>query len=170
MLSQTASNAARLVRLDLGDRRARRCIAEDPRYDVAARLTPTRKTQRAAGRRVHPRTGAEWRCSTTRVARRLRRHPRRSSAATSSVVSRDDADDQTWLVAFTDDDGPVAVLRLRPRDQEGGTFLFEHQPELASYKLAPMEPITFTARDGLTIHGYLTLPVGRRARRTCRRC
>ncbi|MBS0319268.1 MAG: S9 family peptidase [Proteobacteria bacterium] len=27
--------------------------------------------------------------------------------------------------------------------------------------MAPMKPVTFTARDGLTIHGYLTLPVGR---------
>ncbi len=27
-------------------------------------------------------------------------------------------------------------------------------------QLAPMKPITYTSRDGLTIHGYLTLPVG----------
>ncbi|MFH4268359.1 prolyl oligopeptidase family serine peptidase, partial [Acinetobacter baumannii] len=28
------------------------------------------------------------------------------------------------------------------------------------YKLAKMQPISFKARDGMTIYGYLTLPVG----------
>ena len=40
------------------------------------------------------------------------------------------------------------------------TFLFEHQPALSGYELAPMEPFTFTARDGLVVHGYLTFPPG----------
>jgi dipeptidyl aminopeptidase/acylaminoacyl peptidase len=30
--------------------------------------------------------------------------------------------------------------------------------------MAPMRPITYKARDGLTLHGYLTLPVGREAK------
>jgi len=34
-------------------------------------------------------------------------------------------------------------------------------PWLKEDELAVMEPIEFQARDGLTIHGYLTLPVGR---------
>ena len=34
-------------------------------------------------------------------------------------------------------------------------------PDLKDYTLAPMEPIHFPARDGLTIHGYLTVPAGR---------
>src|SRR5262249_26792653 len=29
-----------------------------------------------------------------------------------------------------------------------------------NYKLAPMKPISFQSRDGLSIHGYLTLPLG----------
>jgi dipeptidyl aminopeptidase/acylaminoacyl peptidase len=32
-------------------------------------------------------------------------------------------------------------------------------PDLVKYTFARMQPISFTARDGLTIHGYLTLPV-----------
>ena len=31
-------------------------------------------------------------------------------------------------------------------------------------QLAPMKPITYTTRDGLTINGYLTLPVGKEAK------
>lgn len=38
--------------------------------------------------------------------------------------------------------------------------LFEASPWLREGELAPMQPISYTSRDGLTIHGYLTVPVG----------
>ena len=34
------------------------------------------------------------------------------------------------------------------------------RPALSGYELAPMEPFSFTARDGLVIHGYVTFPPG----------
>jgi len=40
------------------------------------------------------------------------------------------------------------------------TPLFDASPWLHEDELAPMRPISFTSRDGLTIHGYLTLPAG----------
>jgi dipeptidyl aminopeptidase/acylaminoacyl peptidase len=39
-------------------------------------------------------------------------------------------------------------------------LLADIAPWLPESELSPMEPITFTARDGLVIHGYLTLPNG----------
>jgi len=39
-------------------------------------------------------------------------------------------------------------------------LLANTSPWLDESKLAEMKPVTFTARDGLTIHGYLTLPNG----------
>ncbi len=74
------------------------------------------------------------------------------------LISRDDAD-STWLVAFTVDNGPVPFYAYDRKSQKA-TFLFDNQPELNKYTLATMEPISFTSRDGLTIHGYLTLPQG----------
>ncbi len=74
------------------------------------------------------------------------------------LVSRDDAD-KIWLVAFTVDNGPIPFYAY-DRELQTATFLFENQPDLAKYTLANMQPIAFTARDGLTVHGYLTLPVG----------
>ena len=56
-------------------------------------------------------------------------------------------------------------------DTYGGTYylynddtqeieeLFKAKPDLDDTALAPMEPITFTSRDGLTLHGYLTCPL-----------
>ncbi len=73
-------------------------------------------------------------------------------------VGRDEAD-KTWLVGFTNDTGPIPYF-MYDRVTRSARFLFEHQPALSSYSLAPMEPFTFTARDGLEIHGYVTFPVG----------
>lgn len=74
------------------------------------------------------------------------------------LLNRDDAD-QTWMLAFTADNGPVAFYAYN-RQNKQASFLFNNQPDLNEYTLAHREPISFTARDGLTIHGYLTLPVG----------
>ncbi len=40
----------------------------------------------------------------------------------------------------------------------------EVSPWLREAEMAEMKPITYAARDGLTIHGYLTLPVGAEAK------
>jgi dipeptidyl aminopeptidase/acylaminoacyl peptidase len=40
------------------------------------------------------------------------------------------------------------------------TFLAEIAPWLREGDLAEMKPVSYTSRDGLTIHGYLTLPKG----------
>jgi len=68
----------------------------------------------------------------------------------------DDAD-STWLVAFTNDSGPVPYF-VYDRGSKTGRLLFTSRPELSRYQLASMEPFSFTARDGLTIHGYATFP------------
>ncbi len=70
----------------------------------------------------------------------------------------DDAD-ETWLVAFSNDTSPGSYYSYDRRTRRG-SFLFESRPELGRYELAPMEPVTFTARDGLAIHGYVTYPPG----------
>jgi dipeptidyl aminopeptidase/acylaminoacyl peptidase len=74
------------------------------------------------------------------------------------IISRDNAD-TTWVVAFTVDNGPVPFYAY-DRESQRATFLFDNQPELSKYTLATTEPISFPSRDGLTIHGYLTLPQG----------
>jgi len=73
-------------------------------------------------------------------------------------AGRDDSDG-TWLVGFTNDTGPVPYF-MYDRASRTGRFLFEHQPALSGYELAPMEPFSYQARDGLEIHGYVTFPPG----------
>src|SRR5690606_17596338 len=42
--------------------------------------------------------------------------------------------------------------------------LADINPVLAEHDMAPVRPISYESRDGMTIHGYLTLPVGRPAK------
>jgi dipeptidyl aminopeptidase/acylaminoacyl peptidase len=42
--------------------------------------------------------------------------------------------------------------------------LAEINPAIKAADMAPMKPVVYTSRDGLTIHGYLTLPVGKAAK------
>ena len=67
------------------------------------------------------------------------------------------AHDQIWLIGFTVDDGPVPYYSY-DRKTKTAKYLFSNRPELEQYELAQMEPVTFQSSDGLTIHGYLTLP------------
>jgi dipeptidyl aminopeptidase/acylaminoacyl peptidase len=68
-------------------------------------------------------------------------------------------DEQTWLAAITSDVNAGTVYIF---DRKTGTaeFLYVSRPELPSDKLVSMKPVRYTARDGLTISAYLTLPKG----------
>jgi dipeptidyl aminopeptidase/acylaminoacyl peptidase len=74
------------------------------------------------------------------------------------IVSRDLAD-RLWLVSFGSDRGPIRYY-VWNRSAKQGTFLFSHRPELEKLTLAEMRPISFAARDGMQLYGYLTLPAG----------
>ena len=65
-----------------------------------------------------------------------------------------------WLTfAVESDRGDEAVYLL---DRSTGEQKVLAQSPLGAHRdeLAPMQPVTFTARDGLTLHGLLTVPLG----------
>lgn len=72
------------------------------------------------------------------------------------VVSRDLVDAQ-WVVQATQDIGPVKFF-LYDRKAKAPQFLFSHQPKLDGLPLVKLEPVTFPARDGLVLNGYLAQP------------
>ena len=73
------------------------------------------------------------------------------------AINRAERGDRLWLVTLVPSDGPVRYY-LYDRSGGGLRFLFAHKPDLGGYALAPMEAFSFTARDGLEIHGYVTYP------------
>jgi dipeptidyl aminopeptidase/acylaminoacyl peptidase len=148
-------NASRLVKMNIatGDTTL---IAADPQYDVGRVMIhpDTYEIQAVAFNKDR----VEWTVldDTIKLDFDNIREIHRGDFA---ITSRDDAD-ISWVVVFTVDNGSVPFYTY-DRKNQAATFLFDNQPELSNYTLVPMEPIAFTARDGLTVHGYLTLPPGK---------
>lgn len=74
------------------------------------------------------------------------------------VVNRTEADD-IWLVGFHSDRAPGRFYKW-DRKAKKATLLFTSRPKLEGLALAEMKPVVITARDGLKLHSYLTLPPG----------
>jgi dienelactone hydrolase len=153
-VSSVDANTGRLVRFDVVTGAAE-VLASDPQADVSdVRIHPdTREPQIVAFEKDR----SEYLVLDSSVAGDLAAiralHP-----GDPMFVGADDAD-ATWLVGFTNDSGAVPFFAF-DRATKTGRFLFEHQPALSRYELAPMEPFSFTSRDGLTVHGYATFPPG----------
>ncbi len=148
------ANASRLVRLNIATG-ALDVLAADPHYDVGSVvINPDSYDVQAV---AFNKDRVEWVVLDESIRADFDRI-RDIHQGDFFITSRDDAD-TTWIVAFTVDNGPVPFYAY-DRKNQSATFLFDNQPELSKYTLAHMEPITFTSRDGLTIHGYLTLPPG----------
>lgn len=64
-----------------------------------------------------------------------------------------------WVVAYKSDTS-MPHYYLYDRETKKVTYLFSMKKELDKYVLNPMKPVEIKARDGLTMVGYLTLPVG----------
>jgi dipeptidyl aminopeptidase/acylaminoacyl peptidase len=73
------------------------------------------------------------------------------------AVTARTADDRRWVVAYTRDVGALRYA-LYDRDAATVTHLWDHRPELADVPLTRMHPSTITARDGLEMVAYLSLP------------
>ncbi len=78
-------------------------------------------------------------------------------------ISSSTRDDRLHIVVVTSDTNPGLAYLY---DMESGKieFLYNPRPNLPSEHLAKMEPIKYKSRDGLTIHGYLTVPKGIKAK------
>ncbi|NEQ20844.1 MAG: S9 family peptidase [Microcoleus sp. SIO2G3] len=148
------ANAQRLLALDLATREET-VMAEDEQYDVGGILThPTTRVIQAVS---FDKDKVEWQILDASIAADFEAIAQVRDGEF-GVTSRDLAD-KNWLVAYTTDDGPVYYYAYN-RESKSSTLLFSNQPKLEELSLASMEPVSYEARDGLTIHGYLTIPVG----------
>lgn len=154
VINAKGANAGRLLRYDVGSG-AFHVVLEDADYDVSGAYVDPSSNELVAACVLRERL--EWKALDTRFE---------STFATLRALH--DAD---FAVTGATADGNVLVVRytfdassarhyLFDRNTGEASFLFMERPALVNYSLAPMQPIQFDARDGLTIHGYLTLPVG----------
>jgi dipeptidyl aminopeptidase/acylaminoacyl peptidase len=74
-------------------------------------------------------------------------------------VSSSSTDESKWMVSYDSPTDPGATY-LYDRETGEAEFLFRPRPWLEPDQLANVRPVSFPARDGLAIQGYLTLPKG----------
>lgn len=154
-LKQSAGrNTACLEEMDLASGTVK-VIAEDPVYDVGGYWLDLKKDQVTAVQFMKERS--EW------VA--LDDNMKQQVANLKAIADGDfdftssNEDDHYWLMSYEKDTGSSSYYYYDSWTGKS-TFLFDATPKFKDYKFAPMEPITYTASDGLTIHGYITFPVG----------
>ncbi|MBV8531825.1 MAG: S9 family peptidase, partial [Candidatus Eremiobacteraeota bacterium] len=152
--SSVDANSARLLRYDL-PAATFAAVASDPAYDVGQPLIDAKTRQLAAVSFERDRT--QWDV--------LDPSYRADFEALEKLHAGDigflstTANGRRLIVEYVVDDGPAAFYSY-DRATRRGRLLFVSRPALLNYRLASMQPITYKAADGLTIHGYLTLPVG----------
>ncbi|MFN6539345.1 MAG: S9 family peptidase [Nostoc sp. EkiNYC01] len=148
------ANAQRLLAVDL-DTRQETVIAQDEQYDlVGVVIQPVTRVIQAVS---FYKDKQEWQIIDQSIAADFAEIAK-VRPGEFSLVSRD-LEDKNWLVAYNTDDGPVYYYAYN-RESKTSTFLFSNKSKLEGLQLASMQPISYEARDGLTIHGYLSTPVG----------
>jgi dipeptidyl aminopeptidase/acylaminoacyl peptidase len=154
VVTSADADAARLARFDLATGAVTE-VAGDPHYDVSSvEFSPRTKTPIAASV-VRERT--DWivlddayRDDFAALAKQVP-----GDAGISSI----DRDDRIWLIASQVDAGSPSFWSY-DRTTRHAVKLFATRPALEAYTLSPITPVSYAARDGLMIHGYLTLPAG----------
>ena len=68
--------------------------------------------------------------------------------------------DENKMIIRTYNDRSLGSYYLFDKETRELTKIVELGPWFTEDELAPMVPVKYSSRDGLTIHGYLTLPVG----------
>lgn len=148
------ANAQRLIALDLASRQET-VMAADEQYDIGGVVIhPTQRRIQAVS---FYKDKVEWQILDESIADDFNAIAQIRDGEF-AITNRTLADD-TWLVGYATDDGPVYYY-VYNREAKTHSLLFSNQPELETLQLASMQPISYQARDGLTIHGYLTTPVG----------
>lgn len=154
LLSSSGSNTTELREYNLNTGKET-VLASDPQYDITNLVIhPGKHHIQAVGYTKERRVPKVLDSTIKKDFEAIKRIQRGDF----SIINRDHADN-IWLISFTTDDGPVHYYAYH-RDTRKADSLFTNRKALENTKLAKMEPIKYQARDGLTIHGYLTLPTG----------
>ena len=78
-------------------------------------------------------------------------------------ISSSNRDETVYIVRTSSDKTPGAYYVYDTTDKSL-MLLAEIAPWIDSKKMASMQPIQYKSSDGLTIHGYLTIPAGKEAK------
>ena len=152
VLTARDANAGRLVRYNLATGE-RTVVFEHPEYDVERVYVDTATHDVVAAAVLKERL--DWAALVPQFGGVL--SALRDVDHGDFSIDDASADGNTLIVRYQSDAQPDR-FHAYDRSTRRATFLFCDRPKLRRYQLAPMQPIEFSARDGLLIRGYLTLP------------
>jgi dipeptidyl aminopeptidase/acylaminoacyl peptidase len=159
LLSSIGANASRLFAVDTTTG-SRTLLAADPTYDVRqVEMDPQTHRPQAV---VFAKDRDERVFLDDRYAAdlaRIRDELTLRGIDAEVYPERSERSDEHWILSVVTGSGPVLYYRY-DRGDTTLHHLFSHQPALDRYRFARMEPIEFTARDGVPVHGYVTWPPG----------
>ncbi|ABF40931.1 peptidase S9, prolyl oligopeptidase [Candidatus Koribacter versatilis Ellin345] len=158
VMTSLDANAARLLEIDIASGK-QKVVSEDPQFDVRATINnPKTNALEAISYAkdktdyifVDPKVKSDF-------AVLSKVHDGEIDSLSQSL------DDNRWIVGYISDDAPE-YWYLYDRPTQKATLLFSNRPQLEKYKLSKMQPIEYTARDGMKLYGYLSTPAGMEAK------
>lgn len=159
-ISNRGRDKAALVLIDPTKPDAEELIYAHPQVDLdSAAWSRVRQTLAVAAYNVDKPDRHYFDAETRRMFERLEQKLPGNSLVLQSATL---AEDKYIVAAFNDRTQGARYLYDAKADSL--SLLGEISPWLAPQQMAAMQPIRYTARDGLQIPGYLTLPVGREAK------
>ncbi|MEV0248841.1 S9 family peptidase [Nocardia sp. NPDC050712] len=159
------TDRTRLARLDL-DTGVQTEVDSHPEFDldIRAQVFPTLPAPLIRHRRTGELLGVRY-LGARQVIHALDPHFAEVLAELETLSDGDlaaissDEEGRRWVVSFTHDrDSGVTWCYDHATGER--RLLFRPNPHLDPARMAPMRPVTITARDGLALPSYLTLPVG----------
>jgi dipeptidyl aminopeptidase/acylaminoacyl peptidase len=154
LVSSVDANTSRLLQMDVATGKTS-VAASDPRYDVSGILENPKTHKLEAVAFVRDKT--QWELLDKSLQPDF--DALNNAHGSDFRVTSRDFDDKNWIVAFTSDVSSPAYY-MYDRATKKAQFLFTAIPALEKYKLAKVQPVSYKARDGLNIQGYLTMPSG----------
>ncbi|MDQ1445625.1 MAG: hypothetical protein QOI20_2089, partial [Acidimicrobiaceae bacterium] len=156
-LTTLDSDTMRLIELDSRTGELRRVVLEDPGYDIVDASMNTKNDACPVHYGVVLKERFAYIVANETMVGDFDALQARCDGDI-AIVSKD-TDSRTWLVAMSPSDGP-AEYHVWDREARDLRFLFRPKPAFGAYTFGHKESFSFTARDGLEIHGYLTFPAG----------
>ncbi len=157
-LSNLGRDTTALVVLDLNNGTESSVLYNHPEVDISGvSYSKRRRTLTALSYVIDKRERVFWDDETREVHDDL---ARRLPGVEVSVSDHDLAENR--LIVRTYNDRDRGGYYLYDRGARSLDKLCDISPWLDPAQMAPMEPVRYTSRDGLTIRGYLTLPQGER--------
>ena len=161
-----------VCRYDMVTRKEPELVFADETYDVlaanaAASPTPVRTTiYDPAKKKI---VGLSYAADRTRMVwfdPEMKKLQEKLEASLPDTVHqpRQFTEDGTKIIYFSSNDRDPGVYYLYDRSRQKLDELAVLKPGINPDKMAATKPITFAARDGMKLHGYLTLPKNRQAK------